>query len=207
MNTFFDGLEEKVNVIHNKAVSQLEEDKENFLRNLREWGEGPNPYFKEYFPALMKFVELYLEWHTSSDAPSYWKRRMFGDMIPQSEWNDGNVFGPLLHFLSYHVYDDGSFSVKWFKDIYKKESREIDGEIYEFPTTEYLGRVETTPEDYENAYPVLVDDFDGTQDPAVIVDAMLKYTDNQRRYNEEMRNLHEKNQDWLNDNSQSTKVN
>lgn len=80
MSTFFDSLEEKVNTIHNKAVSQLEEDKEDFLRNLREWGEGPNPYFKGYFPSLMKFVELYLEWHTTH---SYWKHRMFGGMIHQ----------------------------------------------------------------------------------------------------------------------------
>lgn len=195
MSTFFDDLEEKVNAIHNKAVRQLEKDKEDFLRNLREWGEGPNPYFKEYFPALMKFVELYLEWHTTH---SHWKNRMFGDMIPQPSWGDGNVFGPLLHFLSYHVYDDGSFSVKWFKDIYRMDYEEIDGKVYSFPTTEYLGRVETTLEDYENAYPVLVDDFDGTQDPAVIVDAMLKYMDNQRRYSEEMENLHKKHQEWLN---------
>lgn len=194
MSTFFDDLEDKVNAIHNKAVSQLEEDKENFLRNLREWGEGPNPYFKKYFPALMKFVELYLEWHTSSDAPSYWKHRMFGVMIPQSEWGDGNVFGPLLHFLSYHVYDDGSFSVKWFKHVLKEEPQEITDRS----VTGYFDVVETTPEDYENAYPVLVDDCDGTQDPAIIVDAMLKHMDNSRRCAEDMKNLHEKYLEWRN---------
>lgn len=88
--------------------------------------------------------------------------------------------------------------MKWFKEVFEREPKEVDGEVYEFPRAEYLGRLETTPEDYEDAFPVLVDDCDGTQDPAVIVDAMLKYQDNQRRYAEEMENLHKKNQEWLN---------
>jgi hypothetical protein len=39
--------------------------------------------------------------------------------------------------------------------------------------------VETTPGDYKDAFPVLVDDFSGTQDPAIIVEAMLKHESNQ----------------------------
>jgi hypothetical protein len=168
-----------VDDIHNKATAQLERDREDFLSNLEKWGCGTNPHHKSYYPALLTFVEKYLEWHTASPESRMWVYQMFSEVIPQPCWGDGNIFGPLLQFLGYHVYDDGSFSVKWYKHLYKSELREFEGKTYEYPTSEYLARVETTPGDYKDAFPVLVDDFSGTQDPAIIVEAMLKHESNQ----------------------------
>lgn len=181
MNYDFQNLTQTTQGIHNEAVNQLETDKTNFLSALKEWGNGPNPYYKDYFPSLLQFVEKYLEWHITSPETRVWKHQMFSGIIPQSNWGVGNIFGPLLHFLGYHVYDDGSFSVKWVKHTYETDFKEHDSKVYESPTKKYLGTKDASEDDYKDAFPILIDDFDGTQNPQVILDAMLKHEANQKR--------------------------
>jgi hypothetical protein len=149
--------------IYNQTINEIERNYNNFLIKLREYKYGPNPYYKNTIDDVFLFVEKYFEWHTRSEETRYWKSRMFREMI----WQGEDIFGPLLHFISYNIYDDGGWNVKWFRDIY-------DAEL------EVINREETTEDDWENGYPVLVCE-DVTQDPKVILRAMLKYEENKKK--------------------------
>lgn len=182
MNNLF----EKIDSIHNAIITELSDNHRLLKERLDEWENGPNPYFREYIHNVLKFVEKYLEWETASGETRHWKHQMFHGMIPQ----ETDIFGPLLHFIGYHVYDDGSFSVKWYRDIYKKDKKG-------FHTSEYLGRKEVEPASCSKCYPVLEDDFDGTQNPKVIVEAMVLHEQNQKRAQEEWCRKVDENTAWL----------
>jgi hypothetical protein len=171
-----------IDSVHHNIIEELRDNHRCFKDRLDEWKNGPNPYFREHhLDSVLAFVSKYLEWETKSGETRHWKHRMFGEIIPQ----DTDVFGPLLHFIGYHVYDDGSFSVKWFRDVYKTKEKEYEGKTYSFSTSEYLGREEVEPASCDKCYPVVVDDFYGTQNPQVIVDAMVLHERNQKKAQEE----------------------
>ncbi len=77
-----------------------------------------------------------------------------------------DIFAQLIHFIGYHFYDDGYWNVKWFKDVVDVDT---------FITNE----VETTEDDWDNGYPVIVHE-DVTQNPKIIVDAMIKHEENMK---------------------------
>lgn len=181
-----DYLIKRVNEVHNDIVRELNDNHLHFLRNLDEWKNGPNPYFQEHIDSALTFVSKYLEWETTSGDTRHWKHQMFREIIPQ----DTDVFGPLLHFIGYHVYDDGSFSVKWYRDVYERDEKG-------FRTCEYLRREEVEPASCPKSYPVLVDDFYGVQDPKVIVDAMVLHEENQKRAQEAWERKVEESMVWL----------
>ena len=177
----------KIDDIHCSIITELTEGHRCFKERLNEWKNGPNPYYQDYIDSVLQFVAKYLEWETASGETRHWKHQMFREMIPQ----DTDVFGPLLHFIGYHVYDDGSFSVKWFKDVYENG----DG----FGSRKYVGRKEVEPASCDKCYPVLIDDFDGTQNPQIIVEAMLLHEQNQKRAQEEWERKVDENTAWLNE--------
>jgi hypothetical protein len=122
---------------------------------------------------------------------------MFDEMI----WQEADIFGPLLHFISYNIYDDGSWNVKWFKDVYETKKKVIGGVEVDWPTFENIGREETTEDDWENGYPVVVSE-DVTQDPKILLRAMFKYEENKKKEAEYYENLHRKNEEWTKVNSE-----
>lgn len=180
---------ESINKTHDNAVSQLEEDRNILVNCLKEWADGPNPYFKEYLPSVLNLIDKYLEWHNTSGETRHWKHQMFGKVFPCGSWRGNEVLGPLCHFISHEVYDDGSFSVVWYKNKYEERTREVAGKQITLPTGKYLGQEVTSEDDFKNGYPVVEYDFYGTQDPGVIVRAMEKYEHNQKLCKEYHREL------------------
>jgi hypothetical protein len=162
-------------VIYNQTIKEIEDNYNNFLARLNEYKYGPNPYFKDTIDDVLLFVEKYFEWYNSRHKRQ-WIHQMFDEMI----WQEADIFGPLLHFISYHIYDDGSWNVKWFKNVYETKTMVIGGVEVDWPTFEKTIREETTEDDWENGYPVLVNE-DVTQDPKTILRAMLKYEENQKK--------------------------
>lgn len=177
--------------IYNQTIKEIEINYNNFLTRLNEYKYRSNPYFKDTIDDVLLFVEKYFKWYTSPDK-RYWLHQMFDGIIQQ----ETDIFGPLLHFISYHIYDDGSWNVKWFKDVYETKKKVIDGVEVDWPTFEYIGREETTEDDWENGYPVVVSEG-VTQHPKTLLRAMLKYEENKKKSREYYENLHKENNKWL----------
>ena len=170
-------------VIYNQTIKEIEDNYNNFLARLNEYKYGSNPYYKDTIDDVLLFVEKYFEWY-GSPHKRQWLHRMFDEMI----WQEADIFGPLLHFISYHIYDDGSWNVKWFKDVYETKKKVIGGVEVDWPTFENIGREETTEDDWENGYPVVVSE-DITQDPKILLQAMCRYEENKKKVAEYYDNL------------------
>jgi len=183
-------------VIYDQTIKGVQDNYNDFLARLDEYKNGPNPYYKDTIDDVLLFVEKYFEWYTKSGETRFYLNRMFGKMIYQ----EADIFGPLLHFISYHIYDDGSWNVKWFKDVYKTEKKVIGDIEIDWPTSEYIGREETTEDNWLYGYPVLVDE-DITQNPKTILHAMFKLEENLKKRQEYYKNLHEQNQKYLQNNN------
>ena len=175
-------LVERINDVHCDIIKKMNDNHKHLVDRLNEWKNGPNPYFKGYIDSVILFVDKYLEWETKSSETRYWKRIMFKEVIQQ----ETDIFGPLLHFIGHEVYDDGSFTVKWYKDCYEIETKEIMGHTLEIPTSKHLGREEVEPASCFYCYPVVLYDYNhGTQNPQEIVDAMILHEKNQQKAMEE----------------------
>jgi hypothetical protein len=183
-------------VIYNQTIKEIEDNYNNFLARLNEYKYGSNPYYKDTIDDVLLFVEKYFEWY-GSPHKRQWLHQMFDEMI----WQEADIFGPLLHFISYNIYDDGSWNVKWFKDVYETKKKVIGGVEVDWPTFENIGREETTEDDWENGYPVVVSE-DVTQDPKILLRAMFKYEENKKKEAEYYENLHRKNEEWTKVNSE-----
>lgn len=143
-------IPEVVDQITNERINRIRESSECFKQRMEEWKTSDNPYFKERMDDVLLFVEKYLQWRKERAIAFY---AMFYDAM----WSENyNIFDPLLHFIGYHVFDDGDFKIVWHRRVYGKDI------------------VEST-EDDENSYPVLVTCCDGFQDVKIIIEAMDKY--------------------------------
>jgi hypothetical protein len=156
-----ENLHRKIDELHHEIITNLTKTHKRFKERLNEF------YGIEHDEYMLQFVEKYLEWETTSADTKYWKSKMFGGIIPE----ETDVFGPLSRFIANYFYDDSTFSVVWYRGIW-----DVKGN--------YVGR-EEVPSPCDKCYPVIVDDFNGTQEPKVILDAMITYEENQKKEQEE----------------------
>lgn len=194
----------EVDQITEQNVKRIQEDSAHFKRNLEEWKNSSNPYFTERIDDIIVFVEKYLQWRRELSYEFY---TMFYNVM----WKENyNIFDPLLHFISYHVFDDGEFKVVWYKHEVVTKPKDIGDKILDFPTGE-VAEVESTSDDIE-AWPVLTTDCnDGTQNIRVVIDAMNKFEENlkilkEERKKEEQRWMELSNGHFLNCHPESSRT-
>lgn len=172
---------DKINEVSAASILEIERSRDTLLSCLDEWKNGPNDYYSDYIDNVILFIGKYLDWETRSQVTRYWKERMFKEVMRP----DTDIIGPLLHFISHEVWDDGSFSVGWYEDSWEMEEIEISGIKMEMPTSTYLGLREVEPASSGKAFPVVKYDFNGgTQDPKEIIEAMVLHEENQKRADE-----------------------
>lgn len=154
IDTVLVNLNERMEELNNKLIDQLYEKHNRFSDYLNELKYGGNPYFNDIIDDLILFVEKYLYWFENH-------HQYFWNMFKEAIWLDQHdVYGPLHHFISYGLIDDGGpWIVKWVKRERNKE-------------------VETTEDDFLDGYPKVVEYEYGSQNPRQFLDAMIKMEEN-----------------------------
>jgi hypothetical protein len=134
--------------IKTKAVNEINEQCQSFIDDMVD----------DTHSNVHDFVDLFISWY-SDKQKHQWLWELFHNVI---QLDDVNVIWSLDHFIHYHLYDDGGYSVWWKTTKFADDTCSLVDKYH----TEYV----------KDSYPVLKHDTDDNyhQDVQLLIDLMNK---------------------------------
>jgi hypothetical protein len=140
---------DKLREIKDRAVAEIYQEFLSFIEEMNDYSD----------PKIHEFVDLFVSWYLDKKQKDQWLCELFHNIIVL---DDTSIIWSLDHFIGYHLYDDGGYSVWW------KTSEFADGTctIVDEYHTEYV----------KGSYPVIKHDTDENhhQNVQLLIDIMNK---------------------------------